>query len=55
MGLVPYAAVDLIVLNRIMQLRDVILVANVSSSCAGDAFNTLFLQCLGGQVGIFPH
>ena len=55
MGLVSYPAVDLIVLHRVMQLRDVIFVANVSGSCAGDAFNALFLHCLGGWIGIFPH
>ena len=55
MGLVSYAAVDLIVLNRGMQLRDVILVANVSGSCSGDAFYSLFLHYLGGWVGIFSH
>ena len=55
MGLVSYPAVDLIVLNRVMQLRDVILVTNVSGSCSGDAFYPLLLHCLGGWVGIFPH
>ncbi len=55
MGLVSYAAVDLIVLNRVMQLREVILVANVSGSCAGDAFDALFLHCPGGWIGIFSH
>ena len=55
MRLVSYPAVDLVVLNRVMQLRDVIFVANVSGSCAGDAFYALFLHCLGGWVGIFSH
>ena len=55
MRLVSYAAVDLIVLNRIMQLREVILVANVSGSCSGDAFYALLLHCLGGWIGIFSH
>ena len=55
MGLVSYPPVYLIVLNRVMQLREVILVANVSGSCSGDAFYALFLHCLGGWVGIFPH
>ena len=55
MGLVSYAAVDLVVLHRVMQLRDVILVANVSGSCAGDAFYALFLHCHRGWIGIFPH
>ena len=55
MGLVSYAAVDLIVLNGVMQLRNVILVANISGSCAGDAFDALLLHCLGGWVGVFPH
>ena len=55
MGLVSYPSVDLIVLNRVMQLREVIFVANVSGSCSGDAFNALLLHCLGGWVGIFSH
>ena len=55
MGLVSYSAVDLVVLNRVMQLRDIILVANVSGSCAGNAFDALFLHCLGGWVGIFSR
>ena len=55
MGLVSYPPVDLIVLNRVMKLRDVIFVANVSGSCSGDAFYSLLLHCLGGWVGIFPH
>ncbi len=55
MRLVSYPAVDLVVLNRVMQLRDVIFVANVSGSCAADAFDALLLHCLGGWVGIFPH
>ena len=55
MGLVSYAAVDLVVLNRVMQLREVIFVANVSGRCAGDAFDALLLHCLGGWVGVFPH
>ena len=55
MGLVSDAAVDLVVLNRVMQLREVIFVADVSGSCAGDAFDSLFLHRLGGWVGIFPH
>ena len=53
MGLVSSSAVDLIVLNRVMQLRDVIFMANVSGSCSGDAFNALLLHCLGGWVGNF--
>ena len=55
MRFVPDAAVDLVVLNRVMQLREVILVANVSGSCSGDAFDALLLHCLGGWIGIFPH
>ncbi len=55
MGLVTYPAVDLIVLNRVMQLLQVIFVANVSGSCSGDAFYPLLLDSLGGWVGIFPH
>ena len=55
MGLVSYPAVDLIVLNRAMHLRDVILVTNLSSTFAGDAFDSLFLHCLGCWGGIFPH
>ena len=55
MGLVSYPPVYLIVLNRVMQLRDVILVTNVSGRGSGDAFYALFLHCLGGWVGIFPH
>ncbi len=55
MRLVPDAAVDLVVLNRVMQLREVVLVANVSGSCSRDAFYALFLYCLGGWIGIFPH
>ena len=55
MGLLSYPAVDLIVLNRLMQLLQVIFVANVSRSCSGDAFYALLLQCLGGWVGIFPN
>ncbi len=55
MGLVSYQPVDLIVLNGVMQLRDVIPVANVSGSCAGDAFDALLLHCLGGWIRIFSH
>ncbi len=55
MCLVSYPPVDLIVLNRDMQLGFLILVANVSGSCSGDAFYALFLHCLGGWVGIFSH
>ena len=55
MGLVSYPPVDLIVLNRVMQLREVVLVANVSGSCAGDAFDALLLHYLGGWVSIFSH
>ncbi len=55
MGLVPDAAVDLIVLNRVMQLREVIFMTNVSGSCSGDAFDALLLHCLGSWIGIFPH
>ncbi len=38
MGLVSYPPVYLIVRNRVMQMRYVILVANFSGSCSGDAF-----------------
>ena len=55
MGLVSYPTVDLMVLNRVMQLRDVIFVANVSGSCSGDAFNALLLHCLGSWIRIYPH
>ena len=55
MCLVSYSPVDLIVLNRVMQLREVIFMPNVSVSCSGDAFNPLLLHYLGGRIGIFPH
>ena len=55
MGLVSYPPIDLIVLYRLMQLREVIFVANVSGSCSGDAFYALLLHYLGGWVGIFLH
>ena len=55
MSRVSYPTVDLIVLNRVMQLLQVIFVTNVSGSCSGDAFYALFLQCFGGWVGIFSH
>ena len=55
MGLVSDPAVDLIDLNRLMQLREVIFVATVSGSFSRDAFYALPLHCLGGRVAIFPH
>ena len=55
MGLVSYPPVELIVLTRVMQLREVLFVAKVSGSCSGDAFYALLLHCLGSWVGIFPH
>ena len=55
MGLVSDAAVDLIVLNRFMQLGEVIFVTKVSGSCSGDAFYALLLHYLRGWDSIFPH
>ena len=55
MGLMSYPAVYLIVLHRVMQLRDVIFVAKVSGSRSGDAFDALLLHCLRGWIGNFPH
>ena len=55
MGLVSDPAVDLIVLNRFMQLREVLFVTKVSGSCSGDDFYALLFHYLGGRVGIFPH
>ena len=55
MGLVSDPAVDLIVLKRFMQLREVLFVTKVSGSCSGDAFYALLLHYLRGWVGIFPH
>ena len=55
MSLVSYAAVDLIVLDRVMQLREVILVTNVSGSCAGDTFYALLLHFHGGWIAIFSY
>ncbi len=46
MGLVSYPPVDLIVLHWVMQLSEVILVPNVSSSCVGGAFDALLLHFL---------
>ncbi len=55
MRLVSDAAVNLIVLNRVMQLGEIIFMTNVSGRCSGDDFGALLLHSLGGWIGIFPH
>ncbi len=53
--LVPYPPIYLIVLDRLIQLRQLLFMAEVASSGARDAFDSLLLDNLGGGVCVLAH